>query len=40
MVISNILKLFKAKSVEHPNAPPVKGIVRAEMIFAAWIVYK
>jgi len=39
MVISNIFKLFKAKSIEHPNAPPTKGAVRAEMVFAAWILY-
>ncbi|CAD8137885.1 unnamed protein product [Paramecium octaurelia] len=28
------------KSIEHPQAPLVKGIQRAEMIFAGWIVKK
>lgn len=40
MVVSNIFNLFKAKSVEHPSAPPIKGVVRADMIFAAWILFK
>ncbi|CAD8150004.1 unnamed protein product [Paramecium pentaurelia] len=32
--------LAVSKSIEHPQAPLVKGIQRAEMIFAGWIVKK
>lgn len=35
--VSNYVNII-ARSVEHPAAPPVKGLTRAEMIFTAWFL--